>query len=168
MRLKQHHDLEELTMPSSNDKPNTDLLKQITLLPNLSLTELKLLWRTLYNTKPPLGARSLIISKLTYRLQELAYSVDNSINQRLADCAKQYFTTNGKPPKRPRTVRPLVGSRLVRQYKGKEYCITVLEKGYEYEGCVYKSLSKIAMHITGNHWSGVAFFGLHRAKGVRG
>ncbi len=155
-------------MPSTKPKPNTELLNRIAMLSTMSLTELKLLWQTLYNTKPPLGARSLLVSKLTYRLQELAYGVDSRINQRLAECAKQYFTTNGKPPKRPRYVRPLVGSRLVRQYKGKEYCVMVLEKGYEYEGCVYKSLSKIAMSITGNHWSGLAFFGLHRAKGVRG
>lgn len=152
-------------MPSTQRQSKPDLLNQITTLPNLSLTKLKLLWQTVYDTKPPLGGRSLIVGKLTYRLQELAYGVDSEINQRLNECAKKYFTANGKPPKRPRTVRPLVGSQLVRQYKGVEHCVTVLEKGYEYEGCVYKSLSKIAMLITGNHWSGVAFFGLHRVKG---
>ncbi|WP_375645454.1 DUF2924 domain-containing protein [Bartonella sp. AA56HLJMS] len=35
------------------------------------------------------------------------------------------------------------------------------EEGYEYAGCLYKSLSKVALAITGSSWSGPAFFGLN-------
>ncbi len=155
-------------MPTQS-KANPKLLRQIAGLQVLSLNELKALWQTLCDTKPPRAAQKpALIKKLSYRLQALAYGEDDTLNQRLEEYAKQFFTRNGAPPKRPRYIRPMPGSRLVRQYKGHEYCVTVLDKGYEYDGCVYKSLSKITKRITGNHWSGVAFFGLNRAKGMRG
>ncbi|WP_375642538.1 DUF2924 domain-containing protein [Bartonella sp. CM100XJJH] len=42
-----------------------------------------------------------------------------------------------------------------------EYQVTILEEGYEYAGCLYKSLSKVVLSITGSSWSGPAFFGLN-------
>ena len=36
----------------------------------------------------------------------------------------------------------------------------VEEKGYEYKGTCYQSLSEIARLITGTRWSGPAFFGI--------
>ena len=38
--------------------------------------------------------------------------------------------------------------------------MTVKEKGYEYQGSLYQSLSEIARLITGTRWSGPLFFGL--------
>jgi hypothetical protein len=40
------------------------------------------------------------------------------------------------------------------------YGVAVLDDGYEYEGEVYASLTRIARIITGAHWSGPRFFGL--------
>ena len=57
---------------------------------------------------------------------------------------------------------PVTGTRLVREYYGIEHRVTVLDKGFEYNGARYKSLSQIAREITGAHWSGPAFFGLIR------
>jgi len=36
----------------------------------------------------------------------------------------------------------------------------VLDTGFEYGGERYPSLSKIAVRITGAHWSGPRFFGI--------
>ena len=38
--------------------------------------------------------------------------------------------------------------------------MTVLEKGFAYEGKTFSSLSDIATSITGTKWSGPRFFGL--------
>ncbi len=151
------------TIPS-----NTSVLEQVAALPNLSLTELKSLWQTLYNTKPNTQQKSLLVRRLSYRLQELAYGVDPDINKRLTEQAKHYYPDNKKTNKRKRNhyTRPMVGARLVRHYKGINYTVTVLEHGYEYDGCVYTSLSKIATLITGNNCSGVFFFGLRKNNGV--
>ena len=52
------------------------------------------------------------------------------------------------------------GTKLIRDYKGKKYGVIRTEKGYEYSGKFYKSLSAIANLITGTRWNGKRFFGL--------
>ncbi len=51
--------------------------------------------------------------------------------------------------------------RLVREWRGRTHTVVVTEKGFEYSGKTYLSLSKIAEIITGAHWSGPRFFGLN-------
>ena len=45
--------------------------------------------------------------------------------------------------------------------KGRAVFVRVLPKGFEFEGEVYRSLSAIAAKVTGSHWNGFRFFGLH-------
>ena len=52
------------------------------------------------------------------------------------------------------------GTRLVREWQGRTHHVSVLAKGFDYEGRTFRSLSAIARHITGTHWSGPQFFGL--------
>jgi hypothetical protein len=52
------------------------------------------------------------------------------------------------------------GSHLVREWNGRTYQVEVLGDGYRMDGKTWASLSAIARHITGAHWSGPRFFGL--------
>lgn len=52
------------------------------------------------------------------------------------------------------------GTRLVREFKGKRYSVTVTPNGFEYNSRTYKSLSAIANEITGTRWNGKKFFGV--------
>jgi hypothetical protein len=52
------------------------------------------------------------------------------------------------------------GTVLVREYKGQTIQVTVMDRGFEYLGRVYRSLSAIAKEVTGSHWNGLYFFGL--------
>ncbi len=52
------------------------------------------------------------------------------------------------------------GTKLVREFKGKRYSVTVIQNGFEYNGRKYKSLSAIANEITGTRWNGKKFFGV--------
>ena len=52
------------------------------------------------------------------------------------------------------------GTRLIREFKGRKYLVTVIQNGYEYNGKKYKSLTAIANEITGKHWNGKKFFGV--------
>lgn len=141
-----------------------DVLARVSRLPKLSLPELKALWRELYETAPPRATRTFLTRRLAYRIQELAFGVDPDIERRIAAHAKEGL--GGKRQKQGKGyVRPMVGTRLVREYKNVEYQVTVLEEGYEYQGCEYKSLSQIAALITGTSWSGPAFFGLNKRVG---
>ncbi len=53
-----------------------------------------------------------------------------------------------------------VGSTLVREWNGRVYRVVVTPEGYVLDGKAYASLSAVARHITGAHWSGPRFFGL--------
>jgi hypothetical protein len=44
---------------------------------------------------------------------------------------------------------PKVGATITREYKGKQYLVRCLDAGFEYKGKLYKSLSRVAMEITG-------------------
>ncbi len=55
------------------------------------------------------------------------------------------------------------GSRLVREWNGQAYTVSVIKEGYVYKDRTWSSLSAIAKDITGAHWSGPRFFGLDRA-----
>ena len=59
------------------------------------------------------------------------------------------------------------GARLVREWGGRTYTVTVTGDGLEYAGENYPSLTKIAQKITGAHWSGPRFFGLPAARAER-
>ena len=62
---------------------------------------------------------------------------------------------------------PMPGTVLVREYRGKQVRVTVLEHGFEYEGLVYRSLSAVARAVTGCHWNGYHFFGLLAGKDAK-
>ena len=53
---------------------------------------------------------------------------------------------------------------LTRPYKGRTLEVTVRQRGFEYQGNVYPSLSAVAKAITGSHCNGYLFFRLAKAK----
>jgi len=58
----------------------------------------------------------------------------------------------------PARLKP--GTRLSKTYNGTRHMVTITDEGFEYGGQTYKSLSRIATHITGTRWNGWLFFGL--------
>ena len=64
-------------------------------------------------------------------------------------------------PVRPRDNRlPAPGSVITKTYRSKTIEVKVLENGFEYEGKVFKSISRVAMTIVKRPISGYVFFGL--------
>ena len=59
---------------------------------------------------------------------------------------------------------PMPGAILTRQYKGSIIRVMVLERGFEYNGEVYRSLTAVARTVTGSRWNGFLFFGLQKEK----
>ena len=60
------------------------------------------------------------------------------------------------------------GATVSRVYKGREYEVKILPKGYEYDGEIYRSLSAVARAITGTQWNGYNFFNLGKKGGANG
>jgi len=55
---------------------------------------------------------------------------------------------------------PKVGTTISKKYKGKTINVRVLEKGFEYDGRQFRSLSGVAKYISGSIWNGFLFFAL--------
>ena len=73
----------------------------------------------------------------------------------------QVESTVANLPVRPRDNRlPAPGSTITKTYRGKTIDVKVLENGFEYEGKVFKSISRVAMTIVKRQISGYVFFGL--------
>jgi len=67
--------------------------------------------------------------------------------------------SSGKSP-RPARRRLSAGARLIREWQGRTFVVDVTDSGYLFEGKEYRSLTAIALQITGVQWSGPRFFGL--------
>ncbi|AUM00813.1 hypothetical protein B4966_12030 [Rhodocyclaceae bacterium] len=64
--------------------------------------------------------------------------------------------------------RLLPGTVLTRIFNDVEHRVLVRgPQDFEYQGQRFKSLTAIARHITGTHWSGPAFFGLKTKDGQK-
>jgi hypothetical protein len=136
---------------------------KVAALPKTPTPELKQMWRELYDGEPPGFSRSYLISRLGYRLQELHFG-----GLRPATRAKLDALADSLDPKAARQQvvdRPVVGTQLIREWRGVEQKVTVLAEGFEWEGRRYKSLSAVGRAITGTQWNGWAFFGLKRHGG---
>ena len=53
------------------------------------------------------------------------------------------------------------GTHLVREWNGRRYQVEVTDDGFRMNGEPFRSLSAIALRITGTTWSGPRFFGLN-------
>ena len=95
-----------------------------------------------------------------YRIQELAYGgLSARAEAKLKELIEEEDRrVKGKQPVR-KGDRPIVGTRLIREWQGVEHTATVLDDGFEYQGRRYKSLSAIARAITGTRWNGPALLG---------
>lgn len=135
------------------------LLARLAALKTAPIPDLKALWRDLFDAEAPPYNRTFLESRLAYRLQELAYGgLAVTTTARLENMADDFDT--GKARRKKELDRPIAGTRLVREWKGVEHCVTVREDGFEYLGRPYQSLSAVARTITGTRWNGLAFFGL--------
>jgi hypothetical protein len=146
----------------------TAVERQIAGLANRSTPDLRVAWRQLHRTGPPLGlSRDLLIRALANQLQEQSYGgVSRALRRRLQSLA-------GESDKATMAVDPGVvlkpGTTLARQWRGHTHTVLVHNDGFEHEGQRYRSLTAIAERITEAHWSGPRFFGLtKRARGAAG
>jgi len=144
------------------------VLAQIAALKQMPTVELKHRWRDLFDTEPPPYNRRFLESRLAYRIQELAYGgLKPQTVERLEALGEQLDGGNIVLRRVRGDDRPIAGTRLVREWQGVEYTVTVTQDGYEWQGRPYRSLSAVARAITGTRWNGLVFFGLKNRRAAR-
>ena len=142
------------------------VLKQIAQIQKLSVEAMREKWKVLFGTDAPAYSRPFLVKRLAYRIQELAHG---GLSQQTRERIQKIAEDNGLdeaaalPQNQPKKKGvPVAGTRLIREWNGKRYEVTVQRDGFEYEGRKYRSLTAITKVITGTHWNGPSFFGLRR------
>jgi hypothetical protein len=145
--------------------PADTVLSRLAALKTTATADLKQQWRDLFGAEPPPYNRRFLESRLAYRIQELAYGgLKPETIERLEALGEQLDGGNPVLRRIRHDDKPIVGTRLIREWQGVEHCVTVLRDGYEWEGRPYKSLSAIARAIAGTRWNGWVFFGLQKNR----
>jgi hypothetical protein len=137
------------------------LASQLERLGELSPTELREQWQTLFGADPPPKLRSsLLVQGIAYRLQEKACGGLKPATLRLLDRIADDATARRQVSTTPEKIRVSAGTVLIREWHGIKHQVTVLKGGFLYRTKLFHSLSEIARTITGSRWSGPLFFGL--------
>ena len=150
-----------------------DILSQILALKEMKSEELLTKHKEVFGGQcPKINNAENLRKKISYRIQEIAHgglsdvaktrleqliTVYDPINNRLL--RKTTGKESGVKIKRDRRL-PIPGSIITKIYKGVEIKVKVHEKGFEYDGKPYRTLSQVASVLTGNHWNGYLFFNL--------
>ena len=148
------------------------LLEQIMGLKDGTLDELRAKYAEIFPKEAPSSNNKVFLwRKIAYRLQEIEYGgLSAEINGRITELVNKYDPVNNKSlrPKPSgadkknspgRDMRlPIPGAVIRKEYKGKLIEVKVLEKSFEYEGKIYRTLSSVAKAVTGAHWNGYLFF----------
>ena len=144
-----------------NMNKNEILDRQLTLLEDMNVTELRTRFLELYGFECGATNAAGLRNRIAYKLQEIYFGgiseEDRNLLEKLAenDPAANLNFKDARP--RP----PAKGARLRRVWKRKTYEVLVREDGkFEYNGEIYRSLSSVAEVITGTHWNGKKFFGV--------
>jgi hypothetical protein len=131
----------------------------------MSTPELRTQWRALFETDPPPFNRRYLETRLAYRIQELAYGgLKPETIRHLEKLGEQLDGGNVITRRVRADLKPIAGTRLIREWKGVEHVVTVTADGYDWQGRPYKSLSAVARAITGTRWNGWTFFGLKNRR----
>ena len=131
---------------------------RIARLPDQEMSEIKSIWKQLFDKEVPTRNRQFLEKRIAYRWQEIEFAKTHpEMLERNRQRIEQLMET-AIPVRKGDKLLP--GTVLTREYGGTQHEVTVNADGFAYQGKPYKSLSMIAREITGTRWSGPAFFGL--------
>ena len=151
-------------------------------LKRLSIVKMRRHWVEQIGGRKPPKVKVLLARDLVWHAQESAHGgMDAQTRSLLKSAIKQATGESAcahpRPRKESKATSPRsrqkaelqTGAKLVRTWRGRTHEVTVMEDGkrYAYQNEVYSSLTQIAEKITGAHWSGPRFFGLHRVRGIQ-
>ena len=138
---------------ATTENKDESVRRQLLTLAGMTRPQLCDKWRDLYGSEAPNSSREFLRRRLAYRIQEIMYGG--------LDPALKAALTVGNAPVKPTTALR-DGTKIVREWHGREYEVIVRGEKYEYAGKLYRSLSGIAKAITNTNWNGNEFFGIKK------
>jgi Protein of unknown function (DUF2924) len=138
---------------------------EISHLRGLDLSGLRARWRSVFGGSAALRLpRHLLFAIIAYHLQADRFGdLDHGtrlVLDRTGDKESDLATSARLLSFDQKRSELTPGTVLVREWDRKPHRVTVLAKGFAWNGATYDSLSKVALAITGTKWNGPRFFGL--------
>ena len=128
-----------------------DLEAEVSALEGLGLHALRDKWRERFGAPPTFRSTEMLRLLLAWRIQAVALGgLDKETRAALARTGR--VVAEG--------LDLGVGATLRRTWNGEEQVVTVVEKGFDWNGRTFRSLSAVATTIAGTRWNGPRFFGL--------
>lgn len=166
---------------NGSDTMVQNLKTEIAALRKMTPAQLREKYLELFGEPSRSGNKDFLFKRVAWRLQSLAEgTLSERARQRAAELARD-ADLRTTMPRAPQTTTgatervkpapaahgdriPMPGTVLTRTYRGQVIEVTVLPKGFEWEGQMYRSLSAVAKAVTGSHWNGHLFFGLKEGR----
>lgn len=147
-------------------------------LASLDLEALRHRWRRLTARPfPEHLPKQLLIRRVAYRIQADAFGDLDShsikLLRRIAEQRPKGKASAGIPTleslnissRGAKSLAP--GTVIGREHDGTMHHVMVLAEGFAWNGATYRSLSEVALAITGTRWNGPRFFGLKSSGKAR-
>ena len=156
-------------------KSDSSMAAEIAKLRAMDVPALVARYTELFGKPPRVRNRESLWKRCAWKLQEaraggLSESAKGRLEQLISDIdlpldeSRRSVSGVIAPTRAARTGTLAVGTTLTRTWHGQTIEVRAVENGFEWNGCVYKSLSAAAKAITGQHWNGPLFFGLVARK----
>lgn len=137
----------------------SDLSNQLARLDTLSPAQTRSEWHRLFRREVPRHSPHLLKRSIAWKLQSrIEGDVSPSMLRTLGRLVQAESTGDNSSIEASSYIP--AGTKLIREWNGRTIEVLVTDQGFEHAGRHYRSLSQIARHITGAHWSGPRFFGL--------
>ena len=134
----------------------------LTDLASMGVGDLRALWKKRFRQRlPELSSPDLLRRLIAWKIQVQAFGgFDPETSRQLKSLMRSADKRKPSDSQPPPLLNLRPGTILVREWRGVEHRVLVLETGFEYRDKHFASLSHVARHISGTHWSGPRFFGL--------
>ena len=131
----------------------------------LGLVELQAQWRMQFGRPASANlSRRLLLRLFIYRLQAEKYGDLSPATSRLLSAMDFSHGIGLVDLNKPGPAGLKPGTVLVRETGGMNHHVMVTKDGFNWNGANFKSLSQVAMAITGTRWNGPRFFGLREVR----
>lgn len=148
-----------------------EILEQVLALKEMAVPELQARYSELFEGKKATSNnKTYLWQRIAYKIQELEYGrLPEEAQNKAKELAREYDPINNKALRSDATIKrnisrdrrlPIPGTLITKNYKGTDIRVKILEKGFEYSGKIYRTLTAIAKEVTGSHWNGYLFFNM--------
>jgi hypothetical protein len=168
-------------MRAQNEAEMASIWSEIDHLRHKTVAQLQIRYLEVFGEPSRSNHKQFLIRRIAWRLQALA---EGDLSERARDRALRLARDADLRLRAPQSLvwqpgtaaargrhrdsrLPLPGTVLTRTFRDQHITVQVLEKGFEYEGTVYRSLSAVARQISGTQWNGFSFFRLQDVGGAR-